>query len=625
MSRPPNKEGPFLGASNDPCYESIDNCNADTFGGEGDPEFRDLLDIAAQTADVNLFDTDLRQMAPDACELPLPDKIPDFGNDKKVYDIWSKLIGDDQHPDSSNDPDARWPSKPDGHIPVKLHNPADFMNRPTADLVHPIPIKPTSANLNFDYSIANYPLGIINPMLEAVNGQDYSNILLSDLFKDPVFPTSNQQPFDMKMFFPPNGEQFAPPHHGNNQAMGHPNNHYQQQQQQQIRQYRQQQGIQPQQQNQFQHKKPNHGTFPSKQTIGDYAFDPFKGLMSQKEREWLMKIQLIQSTTTGDPNNDDYYYVNWKKRNLLIARPQVAKTKERVKAPYYDLKNIVPSSGYSTPQFSGALGRVTTSSSIAPKQYLDLSNSFDNESVYSDNKPTRKLKSILMAVENSLTSLLEIDNNQLTLQSGRVTQENGDALVAQNNQRIANIKKLILESDFSSKCLLASKARHFLALFLGYMRDPVEVANYINQLSTGYLKYNKKVNDTQLIESFITAIKVKIFSLHELQFKTFLEHLSTDFFKNTITSNFATLFCFILLIKMCSIQNAILAKDLVSHDFAWILQNRRYARLTKIPETQRYFAPQDVFIVQRGFNEKWMGVVDGVSFENSVFFQIFHH
>jgi hypothetical protein len=30
--------------------------------------------------------------------------------------------------------------------------------------------------------------------------------------------------------------------------------------------------------------------------------------MSKKEREWLIKIQLIQCMRTGDPIDDDYYY-----------------------------------------------------------------------------------------------------------------------------------------------------------------------------------------------------------------------------------------------------------------------------------------------------------------------------
>ena len=47
---------------------------------------------------------------------------------------------------------------------------------------------------------------------------------------------------------------------------------------------------------------------PSLRTITDFAVDPYAGFMSKKEREWLIKIQLIQCLGTGDRYNDDYYY-----------------------------------------------------------------------------------------------------------------------------------------------------------------------------------------------------------------------------------------------------------------------------------------------------------------------------
>ena len=47
---------------------------------------------------------------------------------------------------------------------------------------------------------------------------------------------------------------------------------------------------------------------PSGKTIADFALDPYAGLLSTKEREWLIKIHLIQCLGTGDPMTDDYYY-----------------------------------------------------------------------------------------------------------------------------------------------------------------------------------------------------------------------------------------------------------------------------------------------------------------------------
>lgn len=49
-------------------------------------------------------------------------------------------------------------------------------------------------------------------------------------------------------------------------------------------------------------------SLPSNKTISDFAFDPYAGFMSKKEREWLIKIQLLQCQGSGNPYDDDYYY-----------------------------------------------------------------------------------------------------------------------------------------------------------------------------------------------------------------------------------------------------------------------------------------------------------------------------
>lgn len=42
--------------------------------------------------------------------------------------------------------------------------------------------------------------------------------------------------------------------------------------------------------------------------IGEQSDDPYAGLMTQKEKDWLVKIQLLQ-VQPENPDVDDYYYV----------------------------------------------------------------------------------------------------------------------------------------------------------------------------------------------------------------------------------------------------------------------------------------------------------------------------
>lgn len=47
---------------------------------------------------------------------------------------------------------------------------------------------------------------------------------------------------------------------------------------------------------------------PSGKTISDFALSPYAGFMSQKEVEWLIKIQIFQCQNSGNPYEDDYYF-----------------------------------------------------------------------------------------------------------------------------------------------------------------------------------------------------------------------------------------------------------------------------------------------------------------------------
>lgn len=58
----------------------------------------------------------------------------------------------------------------------------------------------------------------------------------------------------------------------------------------------------------FREQQLKRAGLPSGKTISDFAFDPYAGLMSRKEREWLVKIQGLQLQGSGNPYNDDYYY-----------------------------------------------------------------------------------------------------------------------------------------------------------------------------------------------------------------------------------------------------------------------------------------------------------------------------
>lgn len=110
-------------------------------------------------------------------------------------------------------------------------------------------------------------------------------------------PGNNQMPVNHPFNFPP------PPRHNMNN-MPHNNNlpnknNYQQHQQHQ----------------QHQRNRHDSGNYRTKDlnNCTDSNKDEYAGLMTMKEKQWLLNIQMLQ-LNTGTPYFDDYYYTMFKER-----------------------------------------------------------------------------------------------------------------------------------------------------------------------------------------------------------------------------------------------------------------------------------------------------------------------
>lgn len=147
---------------------------------------------------------------------------------------------------------------------------------------------------------------------------------------------------------------------------------------------------------------------------GSQDEDPYAGLMTQKEKEWVIKIQLLQ-LQTDNPFLDDYYYASWcmkkkakelakdsknaSERNLVI--PALARAEHKIYKPAH---------------FEGSLGRLTTSSVHNPRQIIDLLAKSVSETAANANmtptrvgKELRKSRQLFMDIEKGYNLLLDID------------------------------------------------------------------------------------------------------------------------------------------------------------------------------------------------------------------------
>ncbi|CAD5118277.1 DgyrCDS6993 [Dimorphilus gyrociliatus] len=118
-------------------------------------------------------------------------------------------------------------------------------------------------------------------------------------------------------------------------------------------------------------------------------------LMTQREKDWIVKVQLMQ-LHTDNPYTDDYYYTHWrmKQENSQDTPQLVVPNLSRPDEDKYEPK-----------QFDNALGRLTSSSVHNPRQVLDVGDASNKQNSSSS---VRRFKQLLLIVENSYTAMLDV-------------------------------------------------------------------------------------------------------------------------------------------------------------------------------------------------------------------------
>ena len=156
--------------------------------------------------------------------------------------------------------------------------------------------------------------------------------------------------------------------------------------------------------------------------------DEYAGLMSQKDKQWIINIQLNQ-LKCDNPYVDDYYYT------MYQARKEEQKNKNDNRAGNHLLLNesladLQPS--YTPAQFENSLGKLQCVTVKAPRQIIDVGvvrvadNNTSGRStdspvvgegavIINDRKPAGEYKLLLMKIEVLYKALLDLEADQLKL------------------------------------------------------------------------------------------------------------------------------------------------------------------------------------------------------------------
>ncbi|KAG9469932.1 protein PAT1 homolog 1 isoform X2 [Eleutherodactylus coqui] len=209
------------------------------------------------------------------------------------------------------------------------------------------------------------------------------------------------------------------------------------------------------QQNRNQHRGVNGsgGNRSSRSSLTEaHRRDPYAGLMLQREKEWVCRIQLLQLQST-DPYHDDFYYQNYfeklEKLSSSQDRPSEGPKKERTKLITPQVAKLEHT--YKPVQFEGSLGKLTVSSVNNPRKMIDAVATHRSDEEDTREKQVRdKRRQTLVVIEKAFSLLLELEDFDRRF-SLCCDDEERDALTEERRQKLQQLSDILRVKEGSER------------------------------------------------------------------------------------------------------------------------------------------------------------------------------
>ncbi|XP_030643813.1 protein PAT1 homolog 1 [Chanos chanos] len=258
--------------------------------------------------------------------------------------------------------------------------------------------------------------------------------------------------------------------------------------------------------------------------------DPYSNLMTQREKEWVARIQMMQLQST-DPYLDDYYYQNYyEKMEKRQERDRDSSRKE------HTTKLITPQVAklehtYRPVQFAGSLGKLTVSSVNNPRKMIDavVTTRTDDEEKR-EKQVWNKRRQILYTVEKMYSLLLEVqDFEKKFLQT---PEEQREALLEQHKTNTLQLYNSLKEKEWDDRvsdeqCLMimsVRKGKRLIARLLPFLPPP-QAAAVVMGISRNLPALAKKDKQDQVLCWLVEPVAVVIQSMSSSALTDLLQEL----------------------------------------------------------------------------------------------------
>ncbi|XP_033314154.1 protein PAT1 homolog 1 isoform X1 [Bombus bifarius] len=233
--------------------------------------------------------------------------------------------------------------------------------------------------------------------------------------------------------------------------------------------------------------------------IGSGEYDEYAGLMSSREKQWLINIQLLQ-LNTNEPYVDDYYYIVFCDRRNRQSINQEQKDKKQHNNnnnnSYHrdsrdrEQPHVLSRPIYIPAQFENSLGKLQFASVIAPRKVIDMDvvpNSDPQLTTQIQQKDTKRTRQLLLEIERLYIIQLRLEDLHNPLALLNEQQQNQEGENEANNHKKSSTDLInmmlsaflqLIQDDKLPSMLSIRKGKTLLLRFFPYLN----VTEHRNQL-----------------------------------------------------------------------------------------------------------------------------------------------
>ncbi|XP_036427674.1 protein PAT1 homolog 2 [Colossoma macropomum] len=217
-------------------------------------------------------------------------------------------------------------------------------------------------------------------------------------------------------------------------------------------------------------------------------WEHYAELMSAKEKEWIIKLQMMQ-LQSENPYQDDYYYQEYYRRmEAKLAEEELLGDRSKREPPKLTTPYVTKTVSY-TPvvHIEGSLGQVAVSTCYSPRRAIDAVHVHTPE----EQKDTRQQRlEVLNTIEKCFIILLGVEEAERTKETVSDEEERRRLMktvqrgVDEISSRLHSSSLLESMEEFL-QCLLVSKGKRLLARLLPFLSQ--DAARHILTVITTHL------------------------------------------------------------------------------------------------------------------------------------------